>query len=86
MWYVGVRFTASPFHSSTTMRFITITIFAVTASLVALAIANPVPNRMAGGGIAIPLVRHESPFLTSNKTIDLDTITSHGISVREYVE
>jgi hypothetical protein len=69
------------------MRFNTITmVFEITGSLVALAIANPVPNRMAGGGMAIPLVRHESPFLNSNKTIDLDAITSHGISVREYVE
>jgi hypothetical protein len=67
------------------MRSIKITIFAVTGSLVALTISNPVPNRMVGGGIAILLVRHESPFLNSNKTIDLDAITSHGISVREYV-
>lgn len=69
------------------MRFNTmmITIYAVTSSLVALAIANPVPNRKAGGGMAIPLTRHESHFLNSNKTMDLDAMTSHSISVREYV-
>ena len=67
------------------MAFITaMTIFAVTSRLVALATATPVPNCQAGG-IAIPLTRHSS-FLHSNGSIDLDAITSHGISVREYVE
>jgi hypothetical protein len=76
---------ASPFHSSI-MRFITITIFAITGELVAPAIAKPISNRKAGG-MAIPLSR-QSSFLNSesNKSINLDAISSHGILVREYVE
>jgi hypothetical protein len=66
------------------MRFITITILAVAGRLVALAIEKPIPNWKAGG-IAIPLVRHSSS-LSSNKNVDLDAISSHAISVREYVE
>ncbi len=66
------------------MRFVTTTIFAVTGRLVDLAIAKPVPNWKAGG-MAIPLTRHSS-FPNSNKSIDLDAISSHGTSIREYVE
>jgi hypothetical protein len=68
------------------MRFITITIvFAVTGKLVALAIAKPIPNWKPSGGIAIPLTRHPSS-LNSNTAVDLDAITSHAISIREYVQ
>jgi len=66
------------------MRFVTITIFAVTGSLVAPTIAKPVPHGKAGGGMAIPLSRHPS-FLDTNGSIDLDAISSHGILVREKI-
>jgi hypothetical protein len=66
------------------MRFITITIFAVTSSLVALAIAKPIPN-LETGSIAIPLTRHPSSP-NFHESIDLDAMSSHAISVREYVE
>jgi hypothetical protein len=66
------------------MQFVTITIFTVAGRLAqALAIAKPAPNLNAGG-MAIPLARHS--FLDSNESMDLDAISSHGISVREYVE
>jgi hypothetical protein len=65
------------------MRIITIITFAVTNKLVSLAIAKPLLKREPDG-IAIPLARN--PSFPNNKNIDLDSITSHGISLREYVE
>jgi hypothetical protein len=71
------------------MRFTTITTFAVTGRLVALAIAKPIPNagdlKEGASGMVIPLARH-SFSLSSYKSIDFDAISSHAISVREYVE
>jgi len=55
------------------------------SSLVALAIAKPVP-KLKAGGMAIPLARHSSLLNSkSNKSMDFDAIRYHGISVREKI-